>query len=98
MLLLAPPDGLLAGIIVIGSMKNDLRAVGFGGRNLDQRSSERHANLGFDSLLTRVISQPLSMISCRSRDYTLPALLRRKSQQFVKRASLFECPGSLQVV
>ncbi len=94
MLLLAAANGFFAGLVVIGAVENDFRAVGLGGRHLNQRSGEGHANLGADAALAGVIGQSLCVISSRGRNHSLIALFRAQSQQLVQRAALLECASS----
>ena len=74
MLLMAAADGLFTGLVVIRAVQDDVGAVGFGGRHLDQRSGQRHANLCADAALAGVISQSLSVVPCRSGNHALIAL------------------------
>ena len=90
--------GLVAGLVVVGAVQDDLRAEAARGRDLDQRRGLRHDDGGADAEPRRVEGDALRVVAGAGGDHAARALLRRELQQPVQRAALLEGAGALQVL
>jgi hypothetical protein len=95
---LATPNSFFVSFVVIRAVQHHIGAISARSRNFDQRRGQRHANLGSDAKLARMICDALRVISRRGRDHALGTFFRTQQQQFVQRATFLESARPLQVV
>ena len=96
--LLALLDGLFVGLVIVGPVQHDLRAIGASRRNFGERCGERHHDSRLNLMASRVVSDPLRMIAGRCGDHTAGTFIMVKSEQFVQRSPLFESAGALLII
>ena len=94
----ADAAGLFIGLVVVGSVKNDLGAEATGRGDLDQRRRERHHDEGANASRGRMIGDSLSMIAGAGGDDAQGSLLRSEQSDAVQCAALLERAGHLQVL
>ena len=68
-------DRLFVGLVVIGAVQHNLRAVGASRRNFGERGGERHHDARLDLVASRVVCDPLRMIAGGCGDHSAGAFL-----------------------
>ena len=86
----AEAHGLVAGLVVVGAVQDDLGAVAACCRHLDQRRGERHDDERSNSALGRVIGDALRVVAGAGCDDAARCLLRRELRM------LLSAPRSLK--
>jgi len=94
----AASQGFVAGLVVAGSVENDLCSVGPCGGYLDLRSGKGHDDLGADAALRGVEGYALGMIAGTGGDNSALALGFAEGEQLVERAALFKGAGALEIL
>ncbi len=94
---LAEPDCFHAGLVVIGSDQDHLRAIFTSCGYFDERRRQRHADHRRNSPRGRVVGHGLRVVSRRCCDHSAALFLGREQQDFVQRAAFLERAGHLAI-
>jgi hypothetical protein len=79
-------------------VQDDLRPIILRGEDLDQRGPFGHDDSGLDAEAPAVIGDGLGVVPRRGGDDPPGSIGKRKAQEFVKGAALFERTGHLEVL
>lgn len=90
-----PAESFFAGFVVAGAVEDDVCAVIARRGDLDQRSGQRHHDLGTNSACSGVEGHSLRMVAGAGSDDAALAFGLRKGEQLVERPALFERAGAL---
>jgi hypothetical protein len=91
-------DRFGTGLVVVGAVEDDVRAVVRSGSDFDQGRHERHDDAGTDAVPAGVECNGLGVITGAGGDDAAAALVVGEGEDLVQRAALFESTGTLQVV
>ena len=95
---LAEPERFVTGLIVVCTVQDHIGSKSTGRRDLHQGGHERHDNSRQDTTLGGVVGHGLGVIARAGGDHAAPLLVIAQQENPVKRAALFEGPGSLQII